>query len=50
MAEELLLVGSVPLETAEEVFRAVGAPLARYLAYMPDGEIGDRQYWIDGIA
>ena len=50
MADELLLVGSVPLETAEEVFRAVGAPLGRFLAYMPDGEIGDRQYWIDGIA
>jgi hypothetical protein len=50
MADELLLVGSVPLETAEEVFRAVGGPLSRYLAYLPDGEIGDRQYWIDGIA
>jgi hypothetical protein len=50
MADELLLVGSVPLETAEEVFRALAVPLGRYLAYMPDGEIGDRQYWIDGIA
>ena len=50
MADELLLVGSVPLETAEEVFRRVGAPLAQYLAYMPDGEVGDRQYWVDGIA
>lgn len=50
MADELLLVGSVPLETAEEVFRAVSGPLGRYLAYMPDGEIGDRQYWIDGVA
>ncbi len=50
MADDLLLVGSIPLETAEEVFRAVGAPLGKYLAYLPDGEVGDRQYWIDGIA
>ena len=50
MADELLLVGSVPLETAEEVFRMVGAPLGQHLAYMPDGEVGDRQYWVDGIA
>jgi hypothetical protein len=47
---ELLLVGSVPLDTAEEVFRSVGGPLGPYLAYMPDGEVGDRRYWIDGIA
>jgi hypothetical protein len=50
MADDLLLVGSIPLETAEEVFRTVGAPLGKHLAYMPDGEVGDRQYWIDGIA
>jgi hypothetical protein len=50
MAGELLLVGSIPLDTAEQVFRRVGAPLAAHLAYMPDGEIGDRRYWIDGIA
>ena len=50
MAGELLLVGSIPLDTAEEVFRRVGGPLGPYLAYMPDGEVGDRRYWIDGIA
>ena len=50
MADELLLVGSIPLDTAEQVFRHVGAPLGPHLAYMPDGEIGDRRYWIDGIA
>jgi hypothetical protein len=50
MAGELLLVGSIPLDTAEQVFRRVGAPLGPHLAYMPDGEIGDRRYWIDGIA
>jgi hypothetical protein len=50
MAGELLLVGSIPLDTAEQVFRRVGSPLGPHLAYMPDGEIGDRRYWIDGIA
>jgi len=50
MPGELLLVGSVPLDTVEQVFRAVGEPLGPYLAYMPDGEVGDRRYWIDGIA
>ena len=47
---ELLLVGSIPLDTPEEVFRAFGPGLGEWLAYLPDGEIGDRRYWIDGIA
>ena len=50
MAGELLLVGSIPLDTVEQVFRTVGGPLGPHLAYMPDGEVGDRRYWIDGIA
>jgi hypothetical protein len=50
MAGELLLVGSIPLDTVEQVFRKVGGPLGPYLFYMPDGEVGDRRYWIDGIA
>ena len=50
MHNELLLVGSVPLDTAEEVFRALAAPLGKWLAYVPDGEIGERQYWVDGFA
>lgn len=31
MAGELLLVGSIPLDTVEQVFRDVGGPLGRYL-------------------
>ena len=50
MVQDLLLVGSIPLETAEEVFRVFGGALGRWLSYMPDGEIGERQYWIDGLA
>jgi hypothetical protein len=50
MADDLLLVGSIPLDTPEQVFRRIGGPLGPYLAYMPDGEVGDRRYWIEGIA
>ena len=50
MPGELLLVGSIPVQTAEEAFRRVGAPLGPWLAYMPDGEVGERSYWIDGLA
>ena len=39
MAGDLLLVGSIPLDTPEQVFRRVGAPLGPYLAYLPDGEV-----------
>jgi hypothetical protein len=47
---DLLLVGSVPTETAEETFRALAPPLGEWLPFMPDGEIGERQYWVDGFA
>ncbi|HTW87640.1 MAG TPA: hypothetical protein VMD75_06505 [Candidatus Binataceae bacterium] len=50
MANELLLIGSIPLETPEEVFRKWGSALGRYLPSMPDGEVGDRSWWIDGVA
>jgi hypothetical protein len=41
---ELLLVGSLPFQTADEVFRACG-PLTPFLASIPDGEIGGRRFW-----
>ena len=50
MAGELLLVGSIPLDTPEEVFSTFGPALGEWLDYMPDGEVGERRYWIDGIA
>ena len=40
------LVGSVPLEDAEAVFRTVGGMLGPYLARIPDGETGARKDWI----
>lgn len=45
VAGDLLLVGSLPLDTPEQVFHRVGGPLGPYLAYMPDGEVGDRRCW-----
>ena len=40
------LVGSVPLGSAEEVFRTVGSILGERLRRIPDGETGERTYWI----
>jgi hypothetical protein len=41
MNNDILLVGSIPLNTPEEVFQAFGPGLGEWLAYLPDGEIGD---------
>ncbi len=49
MSGELLLVGSVPLDTPEDVFRTFGAPLGQYLFAMPDGEVGPRRHWISRV-
>lgn len=40
------LVGSVPLDTSEEVFATVGPALGNRLRRMPDGETGNRQHWV----
>lgn len=50
MHDDLLLVGSIPLDTAEEVFRQFGPGLGEWLSYLPDGEVGDRRFWVDGLA
>jgi hypothetical protein len=49
VGRELLLVGSIPLDTPEEVFRTFGAPLGQYLFAMPDGEVGPRRHWISRV-
>src|SRR6267154_1579166 len=36
MGNQLLLVGSIPLDTVEDVMRTFGAPLGPYLPAMPD--------------
>ncbi|HLW69708.1 MAG TPA: hypothetical protein VKS22_03705 [Candidatus Binataceae bacterium] len=42
----VLLVGSVPLENAEQVFRTAASLLGSHLRRIPDGETGDRLGWI----
>ena len=43
---DLLLVGSMPFATVEEMFETCGPALGRHVAAMPDGEVGDRWDWI----
>lgn len=40
------LVGSVPLDDAEAVFRSAAETVGPYLKRLPDGETGDRIGWI----
>jgi hypothetical protein len=44
---EVLLLGSIALSNAEEVFRTVGNVLGNHVRRIPDGETGNaRAYWI----
>ena len=43
---EVHLVGSVGLDSVEEVFKATGRTLGRRLKRVPDGEQGPRRLWI----
>jgi hypothetical protein len=47
MGNKLLLVGSVPLDTVEEVMRRFGGALGEFLPALPDGEIGERRSWVN---
>src|SRR5215831_17870237 len=49
MTGALHLVGSIPLDTPQEVFETFGAPLGKYLFSMPDGEVGPRRHWISRV-
>ena len=40
------LVGSIGLDTVEEIFRTVGTLLGPHLSRVPDGEVGGRRLWI----
>jgi hypothetical protein len=46
MGQELLLVGSVPLKSVEDVMTTFGGALGRYLPAIPDGEVGERKSWV----
>lgn len=45
-----LLVGSINLPDADTTFRAAADVLGEQLRRIPDGEVGDRAYWITGQA
>lgn len=45
MAVSVHLVGSIGLDTVEEVFTTVGRMLGPYLRRVPDGEPGGRRMW-----
>lgn len=49
MDKPLMLVGSVPYDTVEEVFETFGAGLGDRLIAMPDGEVGPRRHWISKV-
>ena len=46
MEHRVLLVGSVPFESAEEVLMTASEVLGGHLDCIPDGEVLDRRYWI----
>ncbi len=46
MHDKLLLVGSVPFDSAERVLTVASQTLGEHLDCIPDGEVLDRRYWI----
>jgi hypothetical protein len=42
----LHLIGSIPLETSDQVFRALAKELGPWLKRYPDGETGERSRWV----
>jgi hypothetical protein len=46
LEDRLLLVGSMPFNSAEQVLRIASDRLGDHLDCIPDGEVLDRRYWI----
>jgi hypothetical protein len=46
MEKNLLLVGSIPLPTVEDVFKKCSSVLGEHLPCIPDGEVGPRRNWV----
>jgi methionine synthase II (cobalamin-independent) len=44
--EKVHLVGSIGLDSVEEIFRTVGRMFGRRLRRVPDGEVGPRRLWV----
>ena len=45
MENDLMLVGSIPFPTVEDVFTTCSRLIGEYLPCMPDGEVGPRLVW-----
>ena len=45
-SDRLHLIGSIPLDNSEQVFRTLSKELGPYLRRMPDGETGERSRWV----
>ena len=48
--KDVLLVGSLPFETAEEALRASAVELGSFASCLPDGEVGPRTSWVGMLA
>lgn len=44
--DRLHLIGSIPLDSSEQVFRRLAETLGPYLRCIPDGETGERARWV----
>ncbi len=49
-AGNVLLVGSMPLDSVETVLRSSARELGPWLACVPDGEVGERRNWVYTVA
>ena len=45
-SDRLHLIGSIPLDNSEQVFRRLADELGPILSRMPDGETGERSRWV----
>ena len=46
-SQDVHLVGSVPLQSSEEVFKTTASILGTHITRIPDGETGERSNWVD---
>ena len=49
-SKDLLLVGSIPLNTVQDVFETCADIVGDHTPYIPDGEVGDRIWWVNYLA
>ncbi len=45
-AADVLLVGSLPYDDAEQAFRSAATALRGHVGWLPDGEVGERANWV----